>query len=300
MKIIVTGASGQLGREIVRRSCSSGHAYVFTDVRPGQIDVCGNVHYLESMDITCADDVARIVTPDVDVVINCAAYTDVNAAETEHELAEKVNVIGPSVLSKAAAAAGAVLIHISTDYIFDGQANKPYTEEDAPHPLSCYGMTKLRAEQEIMSSGCRYMIFRTSWLYSNHGKNFFLTMERLTAERPEIKVVNDQTGTPTSACDLASLIHHIIENGMLDKTGVYNYSNEGACTWYDFAREINDLLWHICRVIPCPTSEYPSPAVRPAYSVLDKTKVKETFGIEVPHWKDSLRHVVQEYHRQYE
>ena len=295
MKILVTGASGQLGREIMRQSRCSGHTFIFTDLRPGTVDVSGEEFSVAALDITDVDDVAGVMTQDVDVIINCAAYTDVNAAETEYDLAERINVQGASVLAEAAAAYDSLLIQISTDYVFDGQVNVPYTEEQIPCPLSRYGMTKMRAEQKIMESGCRYMIFRTSWMYGIYGKNFFLTMDRLTAENPEIKVVSDQTGTPTSAYDLASFIHYIIENDMLDRTGVYNYSNEGTCTWYDFAKEINDLLGHTCRIIPCRTSDFPSPAARPAYSVLDKTKVKETFGVEIPYWRDSLKLVVQEY-----
>ena len=295
MKILVTGADGQLGREIMCQAHNSEHKFIFTDQCPGQVEISGDVIDIVKMDITDPGEVAEMLTPDVDVVINCAAYTDVNTAETEHEIAEKVNVCGAAVLAKAAAEADALLMHISTDYIFDGKANTPYTEEQEPAPLNFYGLTKLRAEQEIMASGCRYMIFRTSWMYSIHGKNFFLTMSELTAAKPELKVVIDQLGTPTSAADLAFLIYNIIEEEKLDKTGIYNYSDEGVCSWYDFAKEINDLLGHSCRVVPCRTADYPTPAIRPAYSVLDKTKVKDVFEIEIPHWKDSLQLVVREY-----
>lgn len=281
MKIIVTGAHGQLGCEIKRQSRYSEHTFVFTDV--------------DQLDITDRDAVAKAITPETDVIINCAAYTDVNAAETDHEAAEKVNVLGPKVLAEAAAAADALLIHISTDYVFDGKANVPYTEEQTPDPVNYYGRTKLLAEQEIVNSGCRYMIFRSSWLYSIHGRNFFLTMENLTSSKPEVKVVNDQTGTPTSAADLASMICNVIEENQLDLTGIYNYSNEGTCTWYDFAKAINDLLGHACRIVPCRTDEFPTPAERPAYTVLDKTKVKNTFNIEVPYWRDSLELVIKDY-----
>lgn len=281
MKIIVTGANGQLGQEIMRLSRNSEHTYIYTDVT--------------ELDITDQEAVAGMIGPDVDVVINCAAYTDVNAAEAAHEVADKVNICGTAVLAEAAAAADALLMHISTDYIFDGKQNVPYTEEDLPSPVNYYGQTKLRSEQEIINSGCRYMIFRTSWMYSTHGRNFFLTMDALTSSKPEVKVVCDQTGTPTSASDLAYLLCYIIEEGMLEKTGIYNYSNEGTCTWYDFAHSINDLLGHTCRILPCRTADFPTPARRPAYSVLDKTKVKETFGIEVPHWRHSLELVIKDY-----
>ena len=295
MKIVVTGASGQLGRELMRQSSDSDHTFIFTDLHGGKAEIFGESYDVAQMDIVDPEQVATIVTNDVDVVINCAAYTDVNAAETQHELAARVNVQGPKVLAEAAKNAGALFIHISTDYVFDGKNCVPYTENDTPSPLNLYGQTKFQGEQEIVKSGCRYMIFRTSWLYSIHGKNFFLTMDKLTAERPELNVVCDQTGTPTSACDLAYAILYLIDNELIDKTGVYNYSNEGTCSWYDFAAEINELLGHTCHVKPCKTADYSTPAVRPSYSVLDKSKFKATFGLEIPYWRDSLRLVVQEY-----
>lgn len=298
MKILVTGACGQLGREIMRRSLNSEHSYVFTDVHETQVDIYGDIFEVRYLDIADMEEVSKAISEDIDAVINCAAYTDVTGAETDRATAERINVAGPAALASAAASAERrpLLIHISTDYIFDGKANTPYTEEASPAPLNFYGKTKMMGEEAIMDSGCRYMIFRSSWMYSNFGKNFFLTMDDLTASRPEVNVVFDQTGTPTCAADLAYLIYYILEEGMLDRTGIYNYSNEGTCTWYDFAREINDLLGHTCRINPCRSFEYPSPAVRPAYSVLDKKKVKETFGIEIPHWKDSLKLTVQEYY----
>ena len=295
MKIIVTGASGQLGREIMRQSICSGHTFVFTDVCDGCISVCGEGFDVIGMDISDPVAVAEVVTEDVDVVINCAAYTDVNAAENENGAASCVNVKGPAVLADAARRADALLVHVSTDYIFDGSNNVPYKEDDAPAPLNFYGFTKLQGEQEIIRSGCRYMIFRTSWMYSIFCRNFFLTMARLTSEKPELNVVCDQTGTPTSAGDLAFLLMYIIDNELLEYTGIYNFSNEGACTWYDFAVEIITLLGHTCRVNPCRSEDFPSSALRPAYSVLDKTKVRNTFGIDVPYWRDSLALVVQDY-----
>lgn len=295
MKIVVTGASGQLGHELMRQSSGYEHGFVFTDLRGGKVEVNDETFDVVPMDIADQEQVTAVIGGDVDVVINCAAYTDVNAAETERELASRVNVQGPKVLAEAAKNAGALLIHISTDYIFDGKNNVPYTENDTPSPLNFYGLTKYQGEQEIISSGCKYMIFRASWLYSIFGKNFFLTMEKLTAERPELNVVCDQTGTPTCAGDLAYMLLYLIENEMLDKTGIYNYSNEGTCSWYDFAAEINELLGHTCHVKPCKTADYSTPAVRPSYSVLDKSKFKATFGLEIPYWRDSLRLVVQEY-----
>lgn len=295
MKIVVTGASGQLGHELMRQSIGYDHTFIFTDLVGGKVEVLGESYDIVPMDITDREQVASLIGNDVDVVVNCAAYTDVNAAETQLELATRVNVYGPKVLSEAAKNADALLIHISTDYVFDGKNNVPYTEEDVPSPLNGYGLTKLQGEQEIETSGCRNMIFRASWLYSVYGKNFFLTMDKLTAECPEINVVCDQTGTPTCASDLAYAILYIIDNDMLDKTGTYNYSNEGTCSWYDFAAEINGLLGHTCHVKPCRSAEYPAPAARPAYSVLDKSKFKATFGLDIPYWRDSLRLVVQEY-----
>lgn len=286
MRILVTGALGQLGREISKLAESSEHTYILTDVRAE-----GKV---VPLDVTDAAAVQSAVQG-VDVIVNCAAYTDVNKAENDAEAARMANAVAPAVLAEAAKAAGAMLIHVSTDYVFDGQANVPYTEEAQKNPLGVYGRTKMEGENAIVASGCRHLIFRTSWLYSNTGKNFFLTMADLTASKPELKVVVDQVGTPTYAYDLAYLITYIIENNLLDRNGVYNYSGEGVCSWYDFATEICSQLGHTCRVVPCRTEEYPTPAQRPHYSVLDKTKVKADFGLEVPYWRHSLELAVQEY-----
>lgn len=286
MKILVTGAMGQLGREISKLADSTEHTYIYTDVRAHE--------GVAELDVTDAEAVNAAVQG-VDVIVNCAAYTDVNKAESDAEAAHKVNALAPAVLAEAAKAAGAMLIHVSTDYVFDGQANVPYTEDAARKPLGVYGSTKMEGENAIVASGCRHLIFRTSWLYSTTGKNFFLTMADLTASKPELKVVVDQVGTPTYAYDLAYLITYIIEENLLDRTGVYNYSNEGVCSWFDFAAEICSMLGHTCRVVPCRTEDYPSPAARPHYSVMDKAKVKRDFGIEVPYWRRSLELAVQEY-----
>ena len=282
----MTGALGQLGREICRLAESSEHTYVFTDSR-----VQSGVSKLDITD----PEAVKAAVQGIDVIVNCAAYTDVNRAETDPETARKVNAFAPAALAQAAKAAGAMLIHVSTDYVFDGTSNVPYTEDAAKNPLSVYGRTKLEGENAVAASGCRHLIFRTSWLYSNTGKNFFLTMADLTGSKPEIKVVADQAGTPTYAYDLAYLITYIIEENLLDRTGVYNYSNEGVCSWFDFAAEICSMLGHTCRVVPCRTEDYPSPAARPHYSVMDKAKVKRDFGIEVPYWRRSLELAVQEY-----
>lgn len=286
MRILVTGAMGQLGREISMLTESSEHTYIYTDVC-----ACEGV---SSLDITDAEAV-NAAAQGVDVIVNCAAYTDVNKAESDAEAAHKVNALAPAVLAEAAKAAGAMLIHVSTDYVFDGMANVPYTEDAARKPLGVYGRTKMEGEDAIVNSGCRHLIFRTSWLYSNTGKNFFLTMSELTASKPELKVVVDQVGTPTYAYDLAYLITYIIEENLLDRNGVYNYSDEGVCSWFDFASEINSLQGHTCRIVPCRSEEYPTPAERPHYSVLDKAKVKRDFGIEIPYWRHSLAMAVQEY-----
>lgn len=287
MKIVVTGALGQLGQEIMKLAAGSEHEFVFTDIR-----ATDNVSLL---DITDADAVDAFVGKDVDVIVNCAAYTDVNKAESDEESARQINAAAAGILASAAAKADALLIHVSTDYVFDGTSTVPYREDCLPAPTGAYGRTKLEGERLVQESGCRYMIFRTAWLYSLSGRNFFLTMVNKTAELPQMKVVFDQTGTPTYAGDLAYLISHIVENGLLDRTGIYHYTDEGVCSWYDFAKEINSLVGHTCNVMPCRTEDYPTPARRPHYSVLDKAKVRETFGIEIPHWRDSLVMAVNEY-----
>lgn len=287
MKIVVTGALGQLGQEIMKLAAGSEHEFVFTDIR-----ATDNVSLL---DITDADAVDAFVGKDVDVIVNCAAYTDVNKAESDEESARQINAAAAGILASAAAKADALLIHVSTDYVFDGTSTVPYREDCLPAPTGAYGRTKLEGERLVQESGCRYLIFRTAWLYSLSGRNFFLTMVNKTAELPQMKVVFDQTGTPTYAGDLAYLISHIIENGLLDRTGIYHYTDEGVCSWYDFAKEINSLVGHTCNVMPCRTEDYPTPARRPHYSVLDKAKVRETFGIEIPHWRDSLVMAVNEY-----
>lgn len=287
MKIVVTGALGQLGQEIMKLAAGSEHEFVFTDIR-----ATDNVSLL---DITDADAVDAFVGKDVDVIVNCAAYTDVNKAESDEKSARQINAAAAGILASAAAKADALLIHVSTDYVFDGTSTVPYREDCLPAPTGAYGRTKLEGERLVQESGCRYMIFRTAWLYSLSGRNFFLTMVNKTAELPQMKVVFDQTGTPTYAGDLAYLISHIIENGLLDRTGIYHYTDEGVCSWYDFAKEINSLVGHTCNVMPCRTEDYPTPARRPHYSVLDKAKVRETFGIEIPHWRDSLVMAVNEY-----
>lgn len=276
MNILVTGANGQLGNEMRKIALASSHNYIFTDVK--------------ELDITEIRDVRKtILNNDIRVIVNCAAYTNVDRAEEEPMIADLINHQAVRNLALAANEADATLIHVSTDYVFQGDRNIPCQENWETNPLGVYGQTKLAGEKAILEIGCRYLIFRTAWLYSSFGNNFVKTMLRLTAEKETLKVVFDQVGTPTYAGDLAMLIGHIIENAQLDKTGIYHYSNEGVCSWYDFTQEIAEQAGNTkCDILPCHSNEFPSKVKRPHFSVLDKTKVKETFGINVPYWKKSL------------
>ncbi len=283
MKILITGACGQLGRTLMDMKDEGLHQYIFTDAYP-------SVEGVRPLDICDADAVDRVVGDNgVQVIVNCAAYTDVARAETQEETAFKVNAEAPGVLAKAAARSGAVLIHVSTDYVFDGKSSVAYVEDAEPAPLSAYGRSKFAGELAVLASGCRHIIIRSAWLYSRYGRNFVKTILEKTSSQSSIKVVEDQVGTPTFAGDLAEFIMYVIDNDMLDKDGIYNYTNEGVCSWYDLACEVCDLSGHLCDVLPCKTSDFPTGVERPAFSVLDKTKVKQTFGIDIPHWKDSLR-----------
>ncbi len=281
MNILVTGSSGQLGRALRELACGSRHRFVFTSP-----DACEDGL---RVDITDRSSVMSAVSTGVDVIINCAAYTDVEAAQDNPREAMDVNAGAAGILADAARETGAVLVHISTDYVFDGKANTPYRDDAAASAVNVYGMTKLEGERAVVGSGCRHIILRTSWLYSGSGRNFFMSIAEKTAELPRIRVVNDQVGSPTYAGDLAYAIMHIIENNLLDRCGIYHYANQGLCSRYDFAKEICDALGHLCTIEPCRTEELSSKAERPHYSVLDCRKFKETFGLEIPHWKDSLR-----------
>ena len=282
MNILVTGANGQLGREMQRLSAVSPNNYTFTDVA--------------ELDVTDAGAVRQAVAQTrAEVIVNCAAYTNVERAEEDEEAADRLNRGAAENLARAAEANGATLIHVSTDYVFDGTAHTPYTEDVTPSPLGAYGRTKLAGERAVMSSGCRYLIFRTAWLYSEYGKNFLKTMLRLTSERERLQVVFDQIGTPTYAGDLALAIFSIIEAGRYaGNEGVYHFTDEGVCSWYDFATEIAAAAGHDkCRIIPCHTSEFPTKATRPAYSVLDKTKFKQTFQMDIPHWREAMKYCLE-------
>ena len=279
MNILVTGANGQLGNCIRNAAKNSKDKYIFTDV--------------SELDITDAEAVANIVKDnDIKLIINCAAYTNVDKAESDVELAEKLNATAVDNLAKAIKATDGTLIHISTDYVFGGDPyNTPCREDQTGTPTGVYGKTKLHGEQSIAASGCKALIFRTAWLYSEYGRNFVKTMLNLTSTKPELKVVFDQAGTPTYAQDLADAIFHIIENRKFEgNEGIYHYSNEGVCSWYDFTKAIAEIAGNKeCDIQPCHSDEFPSSVVRPSYSVLDKTKFKNTFGIRVPYWTDSLK-----------
>ena len=279
MNILVTGANGQLGHEMQRVAKSSNHDYIFTDVADGY----------EKLDITNIEDIRNMVkNNNVDIIVNCAAYTNVDKAESDYDTADLINNTAAGNLATAMKEAGGTLIHISTDYVFQGDRNTPCQEDWTTNPLGVYGKTKLAGEAAIATTGCNSIIIRTAWLYSQWGKNFVKTMQSLTATHDTLKVVFDQVGTPTFAGDLADTIAHIINTGQTNKTGIYHFSNEGVCSWYDFAKMICKLSGNTCDISPCYSEEFPSPVKRPHFSVLDKRKIKETFGIKVPYWTDSL------------
>lgn len=298
MNILITGANGQLGNEMRIIAKDSADDYIFTDVN--QVEGVETVF----LDITDLDAVRRMVAEhQIKVVVNCAAYTNVDAAETNEALAEKLNAEAPENLAKAMKEVDGLFIQISTDYVFGKEPyNVPCKEDQKGTPTGVYGLTKLHGEQRIVATGCDYVIIRTAWLYSEFGKNFCKTMMQLTASKPQLKVVFDQVGTPTYALDLAEAIGVVINDYKKDtsnsrlsplnysKTGVYHYSNEGVCSWYDFTKMIAEYNGTTdCDVQPCHSDEFPSPVKRPSYSVLDKTKIKEVFGVAVPYWTDSLR-----------
>lgn len=287
MNILVTGANGQLGNEMRIVSKDSSNRYVFTDVveLPGVDTVI--------LDITDLDAVrAAVKEYDIDAIVNCAAYTNVDKAETDVELCTLLNAKAPENLAVAMKEVDGLLVHISTDYVFGGEPyNTPCTEDRTGTPTGVYGLAKLQGEKAIQATGCHHVIIRTAWLYSEFGKNFVKTMLQLTATKPQLNVVFDQTGTPTYALDLAEAICDIIEGGKAEgNDGVYHYSNEGVCSWYDFTKMIAEYSGNTqCDIRPCHSDEFPSPVKRPAYSVLDKTKIKNTFGLTVPYWTDSLK-----------
>ncbi len=303
MVILVTGANGQLGNEMQIVAKQSSDKYIFTDVCDGY----------EKLDITDLEAVRKAVKEnDVRCIVNCAAWTNVDAAETAGEIVETLNATAPENLAKAIKEVNGLLIHVSTDYVFGGDPyNTPCKEDQKGTPTGVYGLTKLHGEQKIQATGCNNVILRTAWLYSEFGKNFVKTMLNLTATKPQLKVVFDQVGTPTYALDLANAIATILEDYKKEwnlkpkpkvdgqresqtwnysKNGIYHFSNEGVCSWYDFTKMIAEYSGQTqCDIQPCHSNEFPSPVTRPSYSVLDKTKVKEIFGIKIPYWTDSLR-----------
>ena len=296
MNILVTGANGQLGNEMRIVSRESKDRYIFTDV----VEAGGQETTI--LDITDLDAIRKIVKEnDVKAIVNCAAFTNVDAAESNEVLAEKLNAEAPKNLAIVMKEANGLLIHISTDYVFGGDPyNTPCKEDQKGTPTGVYGLTKLHGEQGIIATNCNYVILRTAWLYSEFGKNFVKTMLNLTATKPQLKVVFDQVGTPTYARDLADAILVAIDeykkesltmnNEPFTKNGIYHYSNEGVCSWFDFTKMIAEFAENTeCDIQPCHSDEFPSPVKRPAYSVLDKTKVKATFGIKIPYWTDSLK-----------
>jgi dTDP-4-dehydrorhamnose reductase len=290
MNILVTGANGQLGREMRIVSGRTSDIYIFTDVNEAE--------GLETtyLDITDLEAVRKIVRENaVEAIVNCAAWTNVDACETDEKLAalaEKLNADAPRNLAEAMKEVGGLLIQISTDYVFGKEPyNTPCREDQKGTPTGVYGTTKLHGEQYIQNSGCRYVIIRTAWLYSEFGKNFCKTMMTLTGTKPALKVVFDQCGTPTYALDLAKAIVAILQKPV---EGVYHYSNEGVCSWYDFTKMIAEYCGNTeCDIQPCYSSEYPSPVQRPSYSVLDKRKIRETFGIKIPYWTESLKKCIE-------
>lgn len=298
MNILVTGSNGQLGNEMRIKSLGSTDRYIFTDVVEASPESIAMLHKLAGdkvdvstvkLDITDLDAIRKMVLENgVSVIVNCAAYTNVDAAETNQDLAELLNAKAPQNLASAMNEVGGLLVHISTDYVFGQEPyNTPCREDQKGTPTGVYGLTKLHGEQNIMASGCNYIIIRTAWLYSEFGKNFVKTMLNLTATKPELKVVFDQVGTPTYAGDLAGAIVRIIEKPV---EGIYHYSNEGVCSWFDFTKMIAEYSGQTqCNIQPCHSDEFQSPVKRPSFSVLDKTKIKETFGVTVPYWTDSLR-----------
>lgn len=279
MNILVTGANGQLGNEMRIVSRDSADNYIFTDVA--------------ELDITNLEAVRCMVAEkNVKVIVNCAAYTNVDKAEEDVEFCELLNAKAVENLAVAMKEVDGLLVHVSTDYVFGGDPyNTPCTEDKKGTPTGVYGLSKLHGEQNIQRVGCHHLILRTAWLYSEFGKNFVKTMLALTASKPQLKVVFDQVGTPTYAYDLAAAIYNIVENRKFEgNDGIYHYSNEGVCSWYDFTKMIAEYAGNsACDIQPCHSNEFPSKVVRPAYSVLDKTKIKNTFGLSVPYWTDSLK-----------
>lgn len=300
MNVLVTGANGQLGNEMRLVSKNGDDKYVFTDV------VAPDGMPTTILDITDIDAIRAIVKAEnIDVIVNCAAYTNVDKAEDDKELCELLNAKAVDNLAKAMKEVDGLLVHVSTDYVFGGDPyNTPCKEEQKGTPTGVYGLTKLHGEQNIIASGCKHVILRTAWLYSEFGKNFVKTMLNLTSTKPQLKVVFDQCGTPTYAYDLAIAINEILtqyrsakDNDADFPYGIYHFSNEGVCSWYDFTKMIAEYAGNTeCDIQPCHSDEFPSKVIRPSYSVLDKTKIKNAFGLKIPYWTDSLKVYIKNLH----
>lgn len=316
--ILVTGANGQLGNElrIVTKGCTSGDRYFFTDVADATPESLALLRKLAGNDVdasTCKLDITDLAAiqrfvkeNNITIIINCAAYTNVDAAEDNQELAELLNAKAVENLAIAMKEVNGLLVHVSTDYVFGGDPyNTPCKEDQKGTPTGVYGLTKLHGELAIQKVGCNHVIIRTAWLYSEFGKNFVKTMLNLTATKPQLRVVFDQVGTPTYALDLAQAIMLVVEyynkkesstlnNEPFTKNGIYHFSNEGVCSWFDFTKMIAEYAGNTgCVIQPCHSNEFPSPVKRPAFSVLDKTKAKETFGIVIPYWTESLKKCIK-------
>lgn len=293
LNVLITGSNGQLGNKLKDLIFGPGpvnNRYFFTDI--ADLDYNG----YSKLDITCREAVVNFVEVyNINVIINCAAYTNVERAEDDFDTANLLNNIAVGNLSYACAKVGAALIHLSTDYVFNGKGSTPYRVDETPDPIGVYGKTKYSGELAVMGSSCKYIIIRTAWLYSEYGNNFVKTMIKLTSTRPQIRVVDDQTGTPTYAGDLADLIFRIVEKGAIEgNEGVYHFTDEGVCTWYDFALQIAKLAGTAapegeCVISPCTSEEFPSKVTRPTYSVLDKSLIKRRFAYVIPQWEESLR-----------
>lgn len=290
MNILVLGANGQLGQAVRAASANSNHHFIFSDVYTGDDES------MMSIDITNLSDLRQVAKENqIDVFVNCAAYTNVEKAEVDIDNARTLNSDAVRNLAIVAKESDATLIHISTDFVYDGKKAAPYVETDAKNPVDVYALTKYEGELEMIKTGCKYILFRTAWMFSKYGNNFMKTMIRLTSEREKLNVVYDQVGTPTYAPELANIIMKVINENMLDKTGEYNFTNEGSVSWYDFAVAINRACGNHCDISPISSEEYGSKVKRPSFSVLDKSKVKKTFGVKIPHWLDSLDDAIKAY-----
>lgn len=290
MNILVLGSNGQLGKAVRAASANSDHHFIFSDVYTGDDE------NMMSIDITNLSALRQVAEENqIDVFVNCAAYTNVEKADDDIDAARLLNKDAVRNLAIVAKDSDATLIHISTDFVYDGRKAAPYIETDEKFPVNGYALTKYEGELEMMKTGCKYILFRTAWMFSKYGNNFMKTMIRLTSEREKLNVVYDQVGTPTYAPELANIIMKVINENMLDKTGEYNFTNEGSVSWYDFAVAINRACGNHCDISPISSEEYGSKVKRPSFSVLDKSKVKKTFGVKIPHWLDSLDDAIKAY-----